>query len=220
MKILLTAATSKELEPISSSFWKKTETTYAFQQLEITKHISGVGIASTAYSLGKIFAIENFDIAIQIGIAGAYQKNCKLGEVYQVLSDRFLYFGAEEDNFVPISNLNLGLKEDVYYQKFNINLPLLSLLKKAKAITSQTIHTKESSIEKMMEIYDNPQLESMEGAAFFYACKQSNTPCLQIRSVSNYVGKRNKSNWDIDLAIKELKRKVLQLLQEISNHKS
>jgi futalosine hydrolase len=220
MKILLTAATSKELEPILSSFGKKPETTYAFQQLEITKHISSVGIASTAYSLGKIFAIEKFDIAIQIGIAGAYQKNCKLGEVYQVLSDRFLYFGAEEDNFIPISKLNLGIKEDIYFQKFNINLPLLSSLKKAKAITSQTIHTKESSIEKIMEIYDNPQLESMEGAAFFYACKQSNTPCLQIRSISNYVGKRNKSNWDIDFAIRELKRTILQLLQEISNHKS
>ncbi len=220
MKILLTAATSKELEPVLSSLERKTETTYAFHQLEITKHISGVGIASTAYSLGTVFGLEKFDTAIQIGIAGAYQKKCSLGEVYQVLSDRFLFFGAEEQAFIPASKLNIGVTEDIYYQKFNINLPLLSSLKKAEAITSQTIHTKESSIEKIMETYNNPQLESMEGAAFFYACKQSNTPCLQIRSVSNYVGKRTKSNWDIDLAIRQLKETVLQLLREISTNKS
>jgi futalosine hydrolase len=204
MKKLLTESTLKELEPVLSSLEKKNETTYAYNQLKITAHISGVGIAPTSYSLGKIFALDEFDISIQIGIAGAYQKNSKLGEVFQVLSDCFLFFGAEELGFIPASKLNLGVKEDIYYQKFNINLPLLSSLKKAEAITSATIHTEESSIEKIMEVYNNPQLESMEGAAFFYACKQSNTPCLQIRSVSNYVGNRNKSNWDIDLAITEL----------------
>jgi futalosine hydrolase len=50
----------------------------------------------------------------------------------------------------------------------------------------------------------NVQIESMEGAAFFYACRQAGVPCMQIRAVSNYVEKRNRDNWQIGLAVKNL----------------
>ena len=58
----------------------------------------------------------------------------------------------------------------------------------------------------------NPQIESMEGAAFFYACKIARIPCLQIRSISNYVERRNKASWDILLAIKTLNNEILNLI--------
>ncbi|RYY32368.1 MAG: futalosine hydrolase, partial [Sphingobacteriaceae bacterium] len=50
----------------------------------------------------------------------------------------------------------------------------------------------------------NVQLESMEGAAFFYACRQMDLPCVQIRAVSNYIEKRNRDAWKIGLAVKNL----------------
>ena len=50
----------------------------------------------------------------------------------------------------------------------------------------------------------NPQVESMEGAACMLACQEANVPCVQIRSISNYVEKRNKSKWDISMAIDNL----------------
>jgi futalosine hydrolase len=58
----------------------------------------------------------------------------------------------------------------------------------------------------------------MEGAAFFYACRQFNIPCLQIRAVSNYVEKRNRDNWDIPLAIKNLNNFAIELVNRISNN--
>jgi futalosine hydrolase len=44
----------------------------------------------------------------------------------------------------------------------------------------------------------------MEGAAVFYVAQQEKIPALQIRAISNLVEKRNKDNWDIPLAIKNL----------------
>jgi futalosine hydrolase len=63
-----------------------------------------------------------------------------------------------------------------------------------------------------------PQIESMEGAAFFYACRQLNVPCLQIRAVSNYVEKRNRDNWHIGLAIKNLNKFAMSWLTDHCNY--
>jgi futalosine hydrolase len=57
----------------------------------------------------------------------------------------------------------------------------------------------------------------MEGAAFHYVCLTEKVPFLQLRAVSNYVGERNKKNWNIKLAIENLNKatiEVLHLLQK------
>jgi len=61
----------------------------------------------------------------------------------------------------------------------------------------------------------DPVTESMEGAAFFYACKQAGVPCLQIRAVSNYVEKRNRDAWQIGLAIKNLNSFAAEFLDRV-----
>ena len=60
----------------------------------------------------------------------------------------------------------------------------------------------------------NPQVESMEGAACMLACQEAKVPCVQIRSVSNFVEKRNKSKWDLSKAIEHLN---IELQNFISN---
>jgi futalosine hydrolase len=50
----------------------------------------------------------------------------------------------------------------------------------------------------------------MEGAAFFYACEEANVDGLQVRAISNYVEKRNKENWNLALAVKNLNDWLIQ----------
>ena len=69
------------------------------------------------------------------------------------------------------------------------------------------------SIELAKKLF-SPNVESMEGAAFFAACKGLSN-FTQIRSVSNYVEKRDKSKWQIQLAITNLNRKMLNVLTEL-----
>ncbi len=47
-------------------------------------------------------------------------------------------------------------------------------------------------------------MESMEGAAVFYAALRFNTPCVQIRAVSNFVEPRNRESWEIGKALTAL----------------
>ena len=76
------------------------------------------------------------------------------------------------------------------------------------------MHGNEASIQKLSNRVC-AQIESMEGAAFFYACKQAGLPALQIRAVSNYVEKRNRDAWQIGLAVKNLNTFAVELLTSL-----
>ena len=55
----------------------------------------------------------------------------------------------------------------------------------------------------------------MEGAAVFKVCNFFNTPCIQLRSISNYVEKRNKKKWNIPLAIQNLNFEVERIISRL-----
>jgi futalosine hydrolase len=90
---------------------------------------------------------------------------------------------------------------------------------KVKSITVNTAHGDEDSISYVKSKV-NPDIETMEGAAFFNAVSQQNIPYVQIRAISNKVEKRNKENWDIDKAITQLSSVLFSIFDEISCNES
>ncbi len=60
-----------------------------------------------------------------------------------------------------------------------------------------------------------PVVESMEGAALHYVCLMENIPFLQIRTVSNLMGERDKTRWKIKEAIKSLNESLVYLIQKL-----
>ena len=58
----------------------------------------------------------------------------------------------------------------------------------------------------------DPVTESMEGAALHYVCLMENIPFLQIRSISNYIGERNKKKWDMNQSIYDLNNALVSII--------
>ena len=214
MRILVVAATEPEVGALKSEVRNASQDTI-FKNLEFDLLITGVGMVATAFSLGRRLALNQYDLVINLGIAGSFDRGTALGDIFEITEDTFAELGAENDaEFLPISELGFG--ESVYYPTTKIsnlyNLFNNFNLKQARAVTVNKVHGNEGSIQKITERL-NPQLESMEGAAFFYACREMNVPCLQIRAVSNYVEKRNRDNWEIGLAIKNLNNFAVDFLK-------
>lgn len=181
----------------------------AFNNAEITTLITGAGMVATAFALGRHLAKNKYDLAINLGIAGSFDRSIALGDVVEVTHESFAELGAEDDeDFITIDKLGFG--ESSFEATYA--LPAQFNLKKVSAITVNTVHGNEASIQKLNDRV-NAQLESMEGAAFFYACKQVGLPCMQIRAVSNYVEKRNRDAWQIGPAIKNLNTFAMEFLK-------
>ena len=60
-----------------------------------------------------------------------------------------------------------------------------------------------------------PQVESMEGAAFMYACLLRDLPFAQVRAVSNVVEPRNRDAWKMREAVTHLNETALEILETV-----
>jgi futalosine hydrolase len=56
----------------------------------------------------------------------------------------------------------------------------------------------------------------MEGAAFFYAANLLDVPSIQLRAISNYIEPRDRSKWEIKLALENLWKVTDELLYSIN----
>ena len=191
MKPLIVAATRFEIQQCIPFLEKK----------QIPYLITGVGMTATAYALGRELALNpSINSVINVGIAGSFNKKITLGNLVSISSDTFYELGAEDgDQFISIEDLGFG--KGTYFandESLHITLP------KMQAITVNRVHGDEKTIQKVLGRYPNCQIESMEGAAVFYACAAANLHCAQVRALSNYVERRDKSLWKIDLALKNL----------------
>ncbi|RZJ82217.1 MAG: futalosine hydrolase [Flavobacterium sp.] len=203
MKLLLVAATQAEINGVFDYFNLPDEPFVQTDSFDVL--ITGVGMVATAFTMGKIDS-SNYNLVINLGIAGSFDRNIPLGTLVNIEQDIFAELGAEDhDKFIPINELGFG--EISYTSTFEFaNLPIV------KAITVNKVHGDQASIDRIVKLF-NPQTESMEGAAVFYACTQMNIPCLQIRAISNYVEPRNRANWEIGLAVKNLNKWAIDFVK-------
>ena len=190
MKILLVAATSAEIAPLIAQHGIAAPTdVFTLGKYHIKVLITGVGMVSTAFALGQELAQNSYDLAINAGIAGSFDRSIPLGKVLHISDDTFAELGAEDANgFIPIDTLGFGTQ---YTQALTsaIPFPFLENIQKASAITVNKVHGHASSIATTTSNY-NVQVESMEGAAFFYSCAQAQVPSIQLRAISNWVEPR------------------------------
>lgn len=226
MNILLVSATYLEIEPLLTHFKFIKQSNQKLRHYEFGNHyidvlIPGVGMTFTAYWLGKTLTSKMYDIAINVGLAGTFDDVVKIGEVVNVISDRISELGAEDgEKFLSLIDMDLLEDEDFELQNGEMinTIPIenkyAEALKKVKGITVNTTHGDETSIAKVKNLF-HPQVESMEGAAFLYACLLEGISCLQIRAISNKIEKRNKDNWDIKLAVKNLTEKSLAIIKNL-----
>jgi len=189
MNVLIVAATRSEI------------TSDKISDLPIL--ITGVGMVNTAINLTKELSNNNYDLVINMGVAGCFSDEIKIGEVVEVVEDCFSEIGFENgESFSEFSEFDIKMKYKVEGK---------TSLRKVKGLTVNTVHGNENSIHKMVERL-HPDIESMEGAAVFKVCEEMKIPCIQLRSISNKVEKRNKENWNLDLAISNLNIEVEKII--------
>lgn len=214
MKILVVAATEPEIQKLKSSL-------IAEDLSKIDFLITGVGMVNTTFELTRCLLNNNYSYIINIGIAGSFDTEIKLGEVVWIRKELFSEMGAEDgDDFLSLIQLGLQNHDEFPFEWGELKAPLLpeinalAQLKQVRGITVNKVHGNEGSILKT-KMQCSPQIESMEGAAVFYVALKMKVPFIQIRSISNYVEKRNRSAWKIKEAIDNLTDRTLMLIKEL-----
>lgn len=220
LRILLVAATDTEADSLRKiTGIRPSGEAYFFGNCEIVPVVTGVGSIATSWTMAKrISSSGKPDLAINIGIAGSYRDNITIGETVIPVSDCFADSGIEtgnsfqtlgeaglqDPNMFPFRN-GMIISENKFVEL------ALTRFRSAAAITVNSATGSQSTIEKLVKKY-NPDIETMEGATFFYICSKEKIPFLALRSISNRVEPRNKDKWNIPLALNSLSEKLIELL--------
>lgn len=226
MKITFVAATKMEVQPLINELGLiVTGQNNFFSSSDDRIHVlvTGMGMMQTATHLA-IYAVQHpRDLFIDAGVAGAFNRAIAIGEVVQVISETYGDFGVEDgDDFKDFYDLGfLDLKEDEFehglLHPYGITEEIQNELhfRKVSSLTVNKVHGKEESIAIIIKKYP-ADIENMEGLAFFNVLNVLKQPCMEIRSISNYVERRNKENWDLPLSLKNLNVALLELIQKLS----
>lgn len=218
MKVVITAATTGEWMP---TFLDVNELyTNHSKRMKLLFHQSGVGMLAAAISITRMVYEEKPDLIIQAGIAGTFDIKMNLGKVVVVNNEILGDTGVEEEGkWKDLFDLKLEKSSYPPFEKRKLPNQFLqeyNLLKlpEVASITVNEITTNKERMDQLIKKYD-PIIESMEGAALHYVCREMNVPFIQIRSISNYVGERDKTKWKMKEAIENLNQTLLKYVDRL-----
>lgn len=225
MNFLVVAATRGEVAPLIGALRSSLEDerilrgTVAGHRTDIL--VTGVGMVATAVWCTRALAAERYDVAINLGVCGSFNAALPPPVAVHVTSDMLPELGVEDGpKFVPLQDVGLLDVDSFPFTGGRLvnaaapSLPGLADLPAVSGITVNTVHGDDASIAVVVDRCA-PDVESMEGAAFAYACLAAGVPFAQVRAVSNYVERRNRAAWTIDEAFDTLSRVTAAILGDL-----
>ena len=212
MKILITAATPEEL-------------LVAKQLASITPEayhcaVTGIGLVPTAYHTLKHLQANHHDMAINIGIAGSFTGRLPVGSVCRVNKEYFGDCGIQTPKgFFTLFDEHILNNNTFPFVDGALHAPTTPTVHTTDipTATGVTVHTVSGDSPRIAELQSrfSPDIETMESAAFFYVCLQEKIPFLALRAISNKVEPRDKSKWNIPLALQNLSNVLKKALATI-----
>ena len=211
MQILLCAATGFEIEPTAD--WIRAR---GIPGIEIL--VTGVGLMAATYQISRAVHARRPQLLLQAGVAGSFDVHRPLGDVVAVRSETLGDLGVQENGSFR-SLFDMQLADPARFPWSGGRLVNLSPLLEESGLPvtdSVTIHEVSTRAERIAYYREElgAGIESMEGAALHYVGLMENLPFLQLRSLSNFVGERDKTRWQMRQAITRLNEALQTLLSK------
>ncbi|WP_261663512.1 futalosine hydrolase [Deinococcus sp. Marseille-Q6407] len=184
--------------------------------------VSGVGGVAAALATAQAVAQQRPRLAVSLGIAGAFSTaGLRPGDL--AVSSRMIQadYGAElGDDFLPLPALDLRVgdfpgpaafgdfaaapgAETLAWELGATYGPMLSL---------NTVTGTAERAAALLRRFPGALTEGMEGAGVAHAAQLAGVPALELRGVSNAVGPRDRSSWQIVPALQAARRGLTGLL--------
>ena len=170
--------------------------------------VCGAGMPASILNSSLHLQQNRYDLILLAGIAGSYRKDIQAGGVFNVKREQFADLGYFENGQLK-SFFNLS-DWTTDYQTGSIVNPNTELMAQCglKSVTSNTVNICNIQLPGIPDA----DIENMEGAGLFMLFSKSGIPFLEIRAISNMVRDRDKTKWDIPLALENLGTELLRLL--------
>jgi futalosine hydrolase len=214
MQILLCAATPFEIQP-TVDYIKSQQV----KSVEIL--ITGVGLTAATYAITKAANQNKPDFIVQAGVAGSLDEEIELGKVVLIKDEMIGDSGVIQNGlFHSLFDLNLAEANEKPWQNQRLSNSI-DVLKQSNLpiVNGVTVNEISTNIDRINYYKNklNAQIESLEGAALHYVALSEGIKFLQLRSISNLIGERDKSKWQLSEAIMNLNTELQKIISKLAN---
>ncbi|MDR7074383.1 futalosine hydrolase [Fictibacillus barbaricus] len=164
--------------------------------------LAGVGPVSAGIQTVKALSAGEYDLVINMGIAGGFAGKADPGSL--VIADEIVSadLGAESpEGFIPLDELGFGASTRVKVDE-QLVASLSEALNEARIpvqsgaiLTLSTVTGTADTTTDLMSREPRAVAEAMEGYGVAKAAEEFGVPVLEIRSISNHIGPRDRSAW-------------------------
>lgn len=187
--ILLCAAVAEEL-----AWWTPRAT--------VATLLTGVGPVEAGCRVAQALAQMRYRLVVNVGVAGAFAGAARVGEGVVVRDERMevdLESGSPlelpgDERVIDRVAADAALVKELHL----LGYPALH------GITVNRVTATEATAARLAAL--GAQVESMEGFAVLRAAELAGVPALELRGISNRVGERTQSGWDLPAGIAATQR--------------
>ncbi|HUR13947.1 MAG TPA: futalosine hydrolase [Mycobacteriales bacterium] len=177
--------------------------------------VSGIGPAAAAAATATALALSTYDLALSLGIAGAFRGTADIGDT--VLATELVAGDLGADSPTGFLGLGaLGWQDDtvpVDPSWLQAALGRLGEVVTGPVVTVSTVTGTRARADELAARH-GAVAEAMEGWGVLVAATAHHVPVVEVRTVSNLIGDRDPSSWDIHAAFDALARVGAQLLAD------
>ena len=186
---------------------------------------SGPGPVAAALSTASLLALgPDYDLVVSAGIAGGFRGRADIGDV--VLADQVIAADQgvmTDEGFSTLRDLGLPGEDGYAVGNLDHRARLASgpyRLLAGDILTLSCMTGTDARSAELAARYPRAVAEAMEGYGVIEATRRSHErtgrdiPFAEIRAISNIIGRRDKSTWNIPLAFSALADALSTLLSE------
>jgi futalosine hydrolase len=177
--------------------------------------VCGIGPAAAAACTATALALGSYEVVLSLGICGAFRGTADVGDLVVATELVAADLGADStDGFLSMSAL--GWADDVAGVDPSLVTAAVARLGDVvtgPVVTVSTVTGTRARADVLAERY-GPVGEAMEGWGVLSGALPYGLPVLEVRAVSNLVGDRDTSTWDLPAAFAALGRAGSLLLED------
>jgi len=180
---------------------------------------SGIGMLNAVQASTAVIEKMPVHLIMNTGCAGAFpDAGIDIGDIGIATKETDIHSGIESESpdgpIIPLPMPLIQTETAKYYGSYpvskqycNMAYDILSTelklekmrVKQFPFITVSTITTSAQQTNRLFRAY-HAGMENMEGAGLAHVALQYHTPFVEIRAASNFVGERDKKNWQLKKA--------------------
>lgn len=169
--------------------------------------VGGVGPAESGAATARALAIGDYDRVLSAGIGGGFPA-VDVGSVVAASSIVFADLGAQTaDGFLSLDELGFGRT------RYDVDVAVYGGLaaRTGDILTVSTVTGTQATAQELMTRYPRAVAEAMEGAGVAAAAVAAGVAFGEVRAISNAVGPRDRTAWQIPQALRALADAIAQI---------